>query len=66
MNILSFIKGQAAKLRDNFIEVYAYIFVSFGLPTVFYIYADLRAAVTAFIVIQAIIGILAMLRGVDA
>lgn len=60
MKITTFIKAQAGKVRENALEIYAYIFVSFGLPLIAYIYIDWKASLTTFIIIQAIIGVLAI------
>jgi len=63
MKIFTFIKAQAGKVKENALEIYAYLFVCFGLPLIALIYIDWRAALTVFILLQATIGVLAIVRG---
>ena len=64
MKVFTVIKAQAGKVKDNALEIYAYIFISFGIPAILFIYIDWRAAVSSFIIIQAIIGALAVIATV--
>jgi len=64
MKIITFIKAQAGKVRDNALEIYAYIFISFGIPVIVYLYTDWKAALSTFIGIQALIGLFAIVASV--
>lgn len=49
------LKALAGKVR--FSELYTLAVISFGIPYVVYLYADLRAAIATFIASQVILGI---------
>jgi len=54
--MLQRLKAQAGKI--NFNEIYTLALASFGIPYIFYIYLDLRAAIASFIITQIVFGVL--------
>lgn len=57
------LKALAGTLRKNMIEVAVYCLISFGLPWIVYAYIDLKAAVSVFIVLQIVLGVLSLREG---
>ena len=60
MKIMNSIKALAGKIQSSFVEGYTFFLIVIGLSTVAYIYLDWKAALTTFIVTQAVILTLAL------
>jgi hypothetical protein len=60
MKLIANLKAQAGKLRENWTEAYTFLLIAVGLPAVAYVYLDWRAALTAFVIPQIVIGFLAL------
>lgn len=46
--------------KASLLENYVLVLLTFGLPLIAYIYIDWRAALTVFVLVQSVIGILAI------
>jgi hypothetical protein len=51
-----------AKLREDIIEYYTLVLLIAGLPLVAFVYWDWRAALTVFIVVQIVLGVMIVFR----
>lgn len=51
------IKLQAIKIKNSLNELYTLALITVGLPAIFYIYIDWKAALTVFVVTQIALGI---------
>lgn len=52
------LKAQAGNVIGNLNELYVLALITIGLPAIFYIYFDWRAALTVFILTQIPLGLL--------
>lgn len=51
------LKAQVGKLVANLNEIYTVTLISLGIPGLFWLYIDWRAALASFIVLQIALGI---------
>lgn len=53
-------RGESLKLNEDFLEYYVLTLLVLGLPLVAFLYADYRLSLLTFIIVQIIIGVLAI------